>query len=42
LYGFTKARQEAESKPTVEKMKRLGYSDEDIAGMDLRDGESRY
>jgi hypothetical protein len=39
LHGFTKTRQEEESKPTVGKMRRLGYSDEDIAEMDLRNGE---
>jgi DNA-binding transcriptional regulator YhcF (GntR family) len=36
LHGFTKARQEEEAKPTIQKMKRLGYSDEEIAKMDLR------
>jgi hypothetical protein len=38
LHGFTKAKQETESKPTAETMKQLDYSDEEIAGMDLRDG----
>jgi hypothetical protein len=35
LQGYAKQRKEEESKPTVEKMKRLGYSYNDIAGMDL-------
>ena len=38
LNGFTKQREEIESKPTVQRMKRAGYSDEEIANMDLRDG----
>jgi hypothetical protein len=36
-HGFLKQIQEYESKETVHKMKRLGYTDEDIAKMDLRD-----
>jgi hypothetical protein len=38
LQSFIKNRQEAESRPTVQVMKRMGYSEEDIANMDLRDG----
>jgi len=34
-HGFLKNVKENDSKPTVERMKRLGYSDEDIAKMDL-------
>ena len=37
LQSYIKSKQEAESKPTVQMMKRLGYSEEDIARMDLRD-----
>ena len=37
LQSYIKNKQEAESKPTVQMMKRLGYSEEDIAKMDLRD-----
>ena len=37
LQSYMKNKQEAESKPTVQMMKRLGYSEEDIAKMDLRD-----
>ena len=33
--GFLKNVKGNDSKPTVERMKRLGYSDEDIAKMDL-------
>jgi hypothetical protein len=35
LHGFTKQRKESESAPTADKMRRLGYSEEEIAGMDL-------
>ena len=37
LRGFTKQREEHESKPTADMMRRLGYSEEDIAKMELRD-----
>ncbi|MDR0475753.1 MAG: hypothetical protein LBH43_19045 [Treponema sp.] len=37
MESIIKHRQEKESKPTAEIMKRMGYSDEEIAGMDLRD-----
>jgi len=30
--------EEMEAKPTAEMMRRLHYSEEDIANMDLRDG----
>jgi hypothetical protein len=36
LHGYTKQKAEAESGPSAEVMKRLGYSDEEIAGMDLQ------
>lgn len=35
LRGFTKQRKDAESTPTADQMRRLGYSEEEIAGMDL-------
>ena len=35
LHGFTKVFKENESKPSADIMKRLGYSDEDVAGMDI-------
>jgi len=38
LHSYIKGKQENESKPTVQMMKRMGYTDEDIAKMDLRDG----
>ena len=36
--GFAAQRKESESRNTAAQMKKLGYSDEDIAGMDLKDG----
>ena len=39
LHGYSKQRKEAESRPTPGLMKRFGYSDKEIANMDLRDGE---
>jgi hypothetical protein len=36
LQGYTKRIKEAESEPTAELMKELGYSDEDIAEMDIK------
>jgi hypothetical protein len=36
--SYVKSKQEAESKPTVQLMRRMGYSEEDMAEMDLRDG----
>jgi hypothetical protein len=38
LQSYIKNRQEAESKPTAQIMRRMGYSEADIAKMDLRDG----
>jgi Holliday junction resolvasome RuvABC DNA-binding subunit len=38
LHSYAKHQQEEESKPTTETMRRLGYSEEDIAKMELRDG----
>jgi hypothetical protein len=38
LHGYAKEAGENESKPTAARMRRAGYSDEEIAGMDLRDG----
>lgn len=35
--SYMKNRQETESKPTVQMMRRMGYSEEDMAKMDLRD-----
>ena len=37
LNGFTKQREKTESGPDARRMKSLGYSDEDIANMELRD-----
>ena len=34
---FSKQREKTEAKPTVQTMRGLGYSDEDIANMELRD-----
>jgi len=36
--GYAKQVEEAESRPTAEMMRRLGYTEEDIAKMELRDG----
>jgi len=36
LQGFTKQRHENESKPSIQIMRRMGYSEEDLAKMDLR------
>jgi hypothetical protein len=36
LRGYTKNREKEELGPTEDQMKNLGYSDEEIAGMDLR------
>jgi hypothetical protein len=39
LHGFTKQRQEITSRPSADTMRKLGYSDEEIAGMDLYGAE---
>ena len=36
LQGYTKRIKEAESEPTADIMKGLGYSDEEVAGMDIK------
>jgi hypothetical protein len=36
--GYAKQAEEAESRPTAGMMRRLGYSEEDLAAMELRDG----
>jgi hypothetical protein len=36
--GYAARRNEEESKSTADQMLKLGYTDEDIAGMDLQDG----
>jgi hypothetical protein len=36
--GYAKQAEEYESRPTAGMMRRLGYSEEDIAKMELRDG----
>jgi hypothetical protein len=36
--SYAKQVGEAESRPTTDMMRRLGYSEEDLARMDLRDG----
>ena len=35
LQGYTKRIREAESGPSAEMMKRLGFSDDEVAGMEV-------
>jgi hypothetical protein len=36
--GYEKSKKDDESKPTPQMMRRMGYSEADMAEMDLRDG----